>query len=203
MANVSKSDFWNEKYSEGITPWDINQAAPAFIRYFNDIKNTPKNKVLVPGCGRGHDAFHIAEAGFEVHGIDFAENAIDFCTKKKGKLNLNNIYFYSLDFFNLIKNKKWESSFDYVVEHTFFCAIDPEKRKDYFNTINFLIKPKGKYVGLFFVRESDSGPPFGTSPDEIRNLVKNEYSEVFKLKELSKSEKFKDGYHYFGVFEKN
>ena len=33
---VNNKSFWEEKYGENNTPWDIGQASPAFVNYLNE-----------------------------------------------------------------------------------------------------------------------------------------------------------------------
>lgn len=205
----SKKDFWQERYKSGSTPWDIGKVAPAFVKYFSRgfLQKAIELKFAVLGCGRGHDAFFIAEGEvseprFQVHGFDFAEDAIKSCNKLKQENNLSNINFHQTDFFELIKNKKWEGYFDYVIEHTSFCAIDPELRKEYIDLIKYLLKPKGKLVGLFFIRPKElGGPPFGSTVQEIRESLGNDFTEINKLHHEECPHAF-TGKEYFGVFER-
>ena len=56
------------------------------------------------------------------------------------------------------------------IEQTFFCAIDPQYRKDYVRQSNKLLKSKGKLVGLLFDFPIEQGPPFGGSISEYKAL---------------------------------
>lgn len=200
--------FWQTKYKEDHTPWDIGQVAPAFAKYISELE--PKKqihqvlKVCVLGCGRGHDAFYFADKGFETYGFDFAKDAIDFCNKVKGKRGLKTIYFHQKDFFELVKDKTWNGFFDYVIEHTSFCAINPKKRKEYIDLISYLLKPKGRLIGLFFIRPKElGGPPYGISPEKLRTLFNKGFKEIIKLYcEKCLHETTLEGEEYFGVFEK-
>ena len=200
---VSKKEFWEERYIQNNMPWDIGQVAPAFIKYLNNEKiSTGTTAVL--GSGLGHDAFYFASLNFPVYGFDFSESAIQSCNKLKEKNKVENIYFYQKDFFEITKEKSWKNYFDFVVEHTTLCAIDPERRTEYIDLIKYLLKPGGKLIGLFFVRTKElGGPPFGSTPEEIRKLFSADFTEVFKLckEECLHEDKLK-GDEYFGVFRK-
>ena len=70
------------------------------------------------------------------------------------------------------------ASFDYVFEHTCFCAIDPGLRKDYVNAVQRHLKPRGYFLAILFTNLDDpEGPPFATSHAEVENL----YSPVFEI----------------------
>lgn len=185
MAKVNDPNFWEQRYKEGTSHWDIGKPAPAFKKYFNGADETRTlNKVVVIGCGKGHDAFFIAQNNkeCEVYAFDFSESAINHCNQVKEKCKIENIHFYQVDIFTLLKEEKWAGYFDYVIEHTCFCAIDPEKRNEYIELIKYLLKPGGKLAGLFFMRPKEiKGPPFGSTPDEIKNFFKKDFKEIEEL----------------------
>ncbi len=211
LSKVNKKEFWEDKYIQNHMPWDIGQAAPAFVKYFtrrdaiNSVSTVESRKVTVLGSGRGHDAFYLAncEHMFDIYGFDFSDAAIDFCNELKNKNNISNIGFYLKDFFQMVNDKKWESYFDYVIEHTSFCAIDPKRREEYVDLIKYLLKPGGKLVGLFFMRAKElGGPPFGSTPEEIKNIFKEGFNEIEELHQEECLHSNLNGIEYFGVFEK-
>src|SRR5512147_979506 len=64
-----------------------------------------------------------------------------------------------------------DHSFDYVLEYTCFCAIDPKRRPEYADLVNRLLKPDGIYIDLAFPLDGrKGGPPFAVSASEILNL---------------------------------
>ena len=207
LHKVSKKDFWEERYLTGKMPWDIGQAAPAFIKYFNYKGGFTSGKVCVLGCGLGHDAFYIAnlkDYNLQVYGFDFSENAIKYCNNIKEKESLKNISFYQVDFFELLNDKNWKNYFDFVIEHTSLAAIDPNRRKEYVDLIKYLLKGGGKLIGLFFIRPKElGGPPYGIQVEEVRKLFKDGFIEVEKLhyEECLHKDKL-TGDEYFGVCEK-
>jgi SAM-dependent methyltransferase len=80
--------------------------------------------VLVPGCGTGHDVRALAAEGVEVIGLDIAPRGID----KAETFPVSCGERYELgDFLNL--GKQYHHSFDWIVEHTCLCAIDPSERE--------------------------------------------------------------------------
>jgi len=210
QSKVSGKDFWEQRYISLCMPWDIGQAAPPFVKYLTKCfsqKTTATLNVAVLGSGRGHDAFYFAkykECNFNVYGFDFSDSAIKYCNELKEKDNIQNVVFHKEDFFKLTQDKRWESFFDLVIEHTSLAAIDPKRREEYANLISYLLKPGGNLVGLFFVRPKElGGPPFGITPDEVRLLFQKDFIEIEELhsEECLHGEKLK-GKEYFGVFEK-
>jgi SAM-dependent methyltransferase len=73
-------------------------------------------------------------------------------------------YLVCADFFDLSPS---HYQFDWVLEQTFFCAIDPIRRDDYVQQMAALLKPKGKLTGLLFDKNfGHDQPPFGGNADE-------------------------------------
>jgi thiopurine S-methyltransferase len=66
-----------------------------------------------------------------------------------------------------------EGQYDLILEHTFFCALDPAYRQRYVSQMAALLKPGGKLVGLLFdFPLTEKGPPFGGSDDEYLALFR-------------------------------
>jgi methyl halide transferase len=63
------------------------------------------------------------------------------------------------------------NTFDYVLEYTCFCAIDPKRRAEYADLVACLLKPNGIYIDLAFpLDEREGGPPFAVTEAEIFEL---------------------------------
>jgi SAM-dependent methyltransferase len=62
-------------------------------------------------------------------------------------------------------------SFDYVLEYTCFCAIDPKRRAEYADLVSRLLKPNGIYIDLAFPLDNrEGGPPYAVTESEIFDL---------------------------------
>lgn len=173
--NLSDSEFWTDIYtSEGNPGWDLGAPAVAFTDMIQRIK-LPKCRVLVLGCGSGHDAALFAQAGHVVTAVDFSEGAIQKAKSLYG--HLQNIAFVQQDIFTL--PHEWNETFDVIVEHTCFCAIDPNRRKEMVKLWRRLLHEEGQLMGVFFAMLKRAGPPYGSSEWEIRELLKNSFHFLF------------------------
>jgi thiopurine S-methyltransferase len=120
--------------------------------------------VLVPGCGRGHEAALLAGLGFAVVGLDFSSEAIKEARRLHG-FDSPQLRWVQADLFDpaALEDAGLEpESLDGVVEHTCFCAIDPALREAYRSTVKGLLKPGGWLLGLFLCHSRAGGPPFGS-----------------------------------------
>lgn len=187
-------DFWESRYQEGTTRWDIGKAAPAFVNLLQSNNAPPPGKTVVLGCGRGYDALLFAEAGHDVIGVDFAPSAIAAATKLGQQANLS-VQFQQEDIFRLPET--YSHYFDYVVEHTCFCALPPEKRTAYISLVHTLLKPTGELFAIFFTHQRDGGPPYGIQPPEIRELFALQF-EILQLDPIKTSVPSRQGEEHFG-----
>jgi SAM-dependent methyltransferase len=173
-SRVDNVEFWENLYQTNVTPWDLGQAAPPFKTFLDSPYAIPRGTIGVLGCGAGHECMLFAERGFEVVGIDFAPSAITATQQKfqsAGLLN-KNAFVVQSDLFNL---HHLNGRFDYILEHTCFCAIDPSKRRTYSYTVRDLLKVGGKLVALWWLLEKSGGPPFSVDESEIFNLFKDDF----------------------------
>lgn len=175
LENISQAQFWNTLYQTEANPgWNLNQPAPAFKDMLPRLK-LPKSRILVLGCGEGEDAALFAEAGHVVTAVDFSSEALERARNKYS--HLKNLNFICENIFNL--PHEWNHSFDVVVEHTLFCAIDPNKRNDLVTIWRRLLHEEGQLLSVFFTMFKRQGPPFGTSEFEIRQRLTNSFQFLF------------------------
>jgi SAM-dependent methyltransferase len=158
---------WQRRYEENDTPWDKGAPSPALVDYLRE--NPIAGRILVPGCGRGHEARALAaQAGAEVVGLDLSAAAVAEA-RKLAPETMPNLRFITGDFFALPPDL--DGAFDWIVEHTCFCAIDPHRRGDYVRAAARALRDGGMLFGIFYLEpDSDPGPPFRVSRDELSAL---------------------------------
>ena len=139
-------------------------------------RHTISGQVLVPGSGTGHDVRLIAGQGADVLGLDISPRAhsaaVSFNNYKNANFRIGDFLYLSDD----LKDK-----FDWVVEHTCLCAIDPDQRASYLQSARLAIKEGGHLLAIFFreVQAYDgSGPPHPISSDEIQSLFAEGFERV-------------------------
>jgi SAM-dependent methyltransferase len=158
---------WENCYQKGETPWDKSAASPE-LRFLLE-SGLLRGRVLVPGCGLGHDARAIAVAGegdVEVVGLDLAPSAV---LKARGIGAVEGLCFEEGNLFSLPRD--WLGTFDWVWEHTCFCAIDPAERPRYVDAVHAALQPEGRLLATFFMDPGldpgEQGPPFGATKEEL------------------------------------
>lgn len=157
MSQSTQPDFWNSRYKASNTPWDFG-GIPGNLRAF--LKRTPKGrpKVLIPGCGTGHEIKPFADAGYDVTAIDFSPEAVQRARENAGPALAGRILlgdFFTHDFGTTI--------FDVIYERTFLCSLPPERRPFYRDRVATLLRRGGDFIGYFYYKDPDlaAGPPFG------------------------------------------
>lgn len=152
---------WERRWRECDTPWDKGAAAPPLLEWLGG--NRMPGPVLVPGCGSGHDVRAIAASGGNPLGIDISPTAV----ARANSIPVVGLERYrEADFLNLPADLA--GRFDWVFEHTCFCAIDPGLRNAYVDSLTRALAPDGQFLAIFYMDPShNDGPPFRVSRDEL------------------------------------
>jgi len=167
---------WERAWKEGITPWDTGGSPPA-LRSLLDRGAVPGGRILVPGCGAGHDLATLARADREVVGIDLSKDART--AFYSAHPDLRGIVVYEVtDFFSYPAAHE----FDFVWDYTFFCALDPDQRGPWGETMKRLVKPGGVLATLLFPFEDPvsrrEGPPWPINTELVRGFVEDAFQEL-------------------------
>ena len=154
---------WDQAYQQNFTPWDKGMPSPPLAEWLSRNKLT--GRVLVPGCGVGHDVAHLVAQGIDAYGLDIAETAIQRAKERYPQLAER---FVLGDLF------EYRGKFDAIIEHTCLCALPPEWRERYRDAVASLLTSGGLLMGVFFINPEmdpgETGPPFGISVDDLTTL---------------------------------
>ena len=179
--DVNSPQKWEADYQRGTDGWDLGGPTPVFKRLADSMRFTP-GRMIVLGAGRGHDAREFSRHGFNVTAVDFSSYVVE----QMHKLADPNapIEILQHDIFTL--PSELNNSFDYLLEYTCFCAIDPKRRIEYADVVNRLLKSNGIYIDLAFPLDNrKGGPPYAVTESEIFQLFE---SRGFKLLSREKPE---------------
>lgn len=156
-----KETDWENCYQIGDTHWDKGEPSPGLADWLDEHPDLPKGTVVVPGCGFGHDVRAWAEAGYDACGYDLAESAVAGAREQTpSELSTR----FGLGDF--LADEPTEL-FDWVWEHTFYCAIHPDRRDDHKEAVKRWLKPGGEFLAVHYFIENDEPPPYGTDRDEV------------------------------------
>ena len=175
MTELNK-DYWDEKYAENKTGWNIGYISTPIKNYIDQLSDTSL-KILIPGAGNSYEAEYLWNKGFRnLFILDISKQPL--FNFKKRVTDFPDTQLIHKDFFEA------EGTFDLIIEQTFFCALDPKLRRNYAIKMSDLLSNKGKLVGLLFDFElTVEGPPFGGDKEEYITYFK----DLFKIKILERS----------------
>ena len=155
-------DYWENRYQTSDMPWEKGKASPGLVDFLRAHRELERGTVCVPGCGSGHDVRSWAAAGFQPFGYDIAPSAVRLAAERTQAAGLS-ARFNQLDFLR----DEPRVQFDWIFEHTLFCAIQPAERDDYQRAVLRWLKPQGHYLAINYLIPDTEGPPFGTTRDEL------------------------------------
>jgi len=210
------ADFWEEQWLEGggLKPGQkFDKERPHLMldwiiqEKLIDAKNErsePKS-ILIPGCGRGYDPAFFGLHGLNATGMDISPTAVIAANEYLASFKAKNP---GAELSKVISGNFFEndgSSFDYVYDYTFFCAIDPSLREAWGKRMAELVKPGGKLITMIFpVVEKQGGPPFQVKIEDVRMLLEKNGFENLLLKPVPKemSPEGRDGKEHLAIWLK-
>ncbi|MBP83267.1 MAG: thiopurine S-methyltransferase [Verrucomicrobiales bacterium] len=175
---------WDYQYRIEQTPWDKGAPAPPLLEWLKIFPETVHGSILVPGSGYGHDVRALASLtqSKAIVGLDISDLATRLA---KSFPRARNESYLTGDLFDLPANH--HGAYDWVWEHTCFCAIDPDRRDAYVNAVHGALRPGGQLLAVFFLNPYDGehfpngGPPHGTNLEELANRFED--SGKFRVEE--------------------
>lgn len=169
-----KPEFWDEVYIKEEKPgWELGEPTPVLPQVLPQLK-LPKMRVMVMGAGSGNDAAFFAQQGHIVTAVDMSAHAIEKAKEKYGHLPIR---WVQCDLFQL--GQEFRGQYDLIFEHTCYCAITPSRRNELVRKWKELLAPEGNLLGVFFVMEKRTGPPFGGSEWEVRERLKKDFDFLY------------------------
>ncbi len=188
MDHPSEPKFWDERYAAGTTPWDLG-GVPSRLSEFL-AAHPSGGRVLIPGCGSGHEVAAFHGAGYQVTAIDFAPAAV-----AQARTNLGPELGARVVLGDFFAHPFADAPFDLIYERTFFCAIPPRLRSSYVQRMTQLLKPDGALTGFFFLGDERDGPPYQLNASDHEALFAGHF-------QLANDEPVAQPFHLFGTKER-
>jgi SAM-dependent methyltransferase len=166
----SLPEFWSARYRDHVTPWDAGNV-PADLRQFAATLPA-RTRILVPGCGSGHEVVFLAQARMDVLAIDFSPEAVALARQQAQALADRILL---ADFFAFDPGT---TSIEVIYERAFLCALPRKLWTRYAERMADLLAPQKRLAGFFFYGDNPKGPPFGTSPQELHGLLDAGFEQI-------------------------
>lgn len=163
MNEGSEKHYWEERWKEGRTGWDMGSVSPPLQHYVDQLTDHDL-RILIPGCGNAYEGEYLWERGFRnTYLMDISPTALASFNERVPDFPADHLL--ETDFF------AHEGRYDLILEQTFFCAIDPSLRKAYAQHVARMLVQGGKLVGVLWAQEMNvDSPPYGGSLEEYREL---------------------------------
>lgn len=160
---------WDEHYQNDEIPWDIGGTTKALVDLYKDA-TLRKKRILVPGCGRGHDAHFLSLRGADVVGADYSSDALEAA---RATYPQSRVTWSQTD----VTTMAFDEGFDLIWEYTCFCALQPKFREAYLDRVAANLNDGGQYCGMVFhsVPDPKGGPPFEIEADAFRKLLEERF----------------------------
>jgi len=126
-------------------PWDTGISPPELFEF---IENHEPGRAIDIGCGTGTNVITLAQAGWQVTGVDFAPRAIRLARRKikeagiqadvqvNDATNLNKIY----------------GPYDLALDLGCFHGISPHGQKRYLEQMDRILAPQGFWLMYGFIK---------------------------------------------------
>ncbi len=179
---LTAGDFWERPtdwealYQAADTRWDKGEPAPALVDFIARHSDLSGQRVLVPGCGKGNDLKPWLDAGCHVTALELAPSAVRIVKETLGHLKALSVR--QGDFLEGDSGFDGEQ-YDWVFEHTLWCAIPTGRRPEYVRSVARMVKPGGHYLAINYLQPGDeSGPPYATSIAELTHRFGGDFELV-------------------------
>ena len=125
-------------------PWDSGISPPELLEF---IKTHPTGKAIDLGCGTGTNVIRLAQAGWQVTGVDFASRAIKIAKQKLKKENIK----ASLHVGDVTKLDNISDQFDLALDIGCFHSLSQISMRDYLNQLDRILAPNGFWLLYSFL----------------------------------------------------
>jgi len=160
---------WEALYQQGDTGWDRGEASPALAHWLEQGLISAKQRVMIPGCGRGYEVIALAELGCDVIGLDLAPSAIKAVQDGLQQYGVS-AEAICVDLFAY----QPEQLCDVIYEQTCLCALPLQHRKAYEQCLSAWLKPGGILCLSMMQTGEAGGPPFHCDWLEMKQLFSDE-----------------------------
>jgi SAM-dependent methyltransferase len=134
-------------------PWDTGISPPELIEF---IETHPSGRAIDLGCGTGTNVITLAQAGWQVTGVDFAPRAIKLARQKLRQAGIS----AEVQVNDATKLRGISGPFDLAFDLGCLHGIPKEAHGIYLNQLDRILAPSGFWLLYSFLRSSTdlSGP---------------------------------------------
>ncbi|RLL49753.1 methyltransferase domain-containing protein [Mariprofundus sp. EBB-1] len=157
---------WEERYQAGDIGWDRGGPSPALMQWLDDEAVKEGARVLIPGCGYGHEVIELAGRGHAATGLDIAPSAITALHQSLNDISASRSEAVCADLFDYHPSER----FDAVYEQTCLCTMTPTEYVQYEKKLYGWLNDGGVLLLLLMQTGDAGGPPYHCDLKEMRQL---------------------------------
>ena len=148
----------------GQPPWDTGVSPPEL---FDFIQNHKPGRAIDIGCGTGTNVITLANASWQVTGVDFAPRAIKLARQKADKAGVQ-AEFFLRDATNL---RGIEGPFDLAFDLGCFHGIPSKGKAKYLEQLQRILSPGGFWLMYGFLKPEPDQPGTGLAEWDIDQIL--------------------------------
>lgn len=161
-------------------PWDTGVSPPELLDFIQD--HSPGSAIDI-GCGTGTNVITLAQAGWQVTGVDFVPRAIKIAKRKARKAGVS-AEFLVRDATNL---KGINGPFDLALDMGCFHGMG-EKKADYLTELERILAPAGYWLMYGFFNQDPHPSTLGLAEADM-DLIPASIRLVWRQDGLEKGER--------------
>lgn len=179
MKEYERLDPWQRRWRDDDTPWNLQGPHPEMETLWERLHLEAGFKgagAYVPGCGHGHDAAFLAKQGLTTKAVDFVPEAITAA---------QSIYENAVGLSFAVEDalqRRELGIYDLVYDRAMLCALQPENRLPYVESMHYRLKSDGLLAGFIFAEvdlpPGQEGPPFGFTDRALTELLSSKFDPV-------------------------
>lgn len=163
MQNLFRRFLFHYWYF-GQPPWDTGVSPPELLDF---IQNHKSGRAIDIGCGTGTNVITLANAGWQVIGVDFAPRAIKLAKQKLNKAGVQ----AELLVKDAMQLQGISGPFDLAFDLGCFHGIPPKGRARYLEHIHRILAPGGFWLMYGFLKNDANQPGTGLAEWDIEQIL--------------------------------
>jgi ubiquinone/menaquinone biosynthesis C-methylase UbiE len=164
VRNLFRRFLFNYWYF-GQPPWDTGVSPPELLDF---IQNHKPGRAIDLGCGTGTNVITLANAGWQVTGVDFAPRAIKLARRKVDKAGVQ----AELLVRDATKLQGIHGPFDLAFDLGCFHGIPQQGRVEYLEQLQRILAPGGFWLMYGFLKPEPDHPVTGLAEWDIDQILK-------------------------------
>ena len=172
---------WHTRWAAGRTTFHMEDPHPVLLRRHVAMGWAPGARLLLPLCGKSRDLRYLAEAGYDVTGVDGVESAREsFAAEQAGRVAGSSVVFvdttvrFVVDDFLAVTAEQLGGHVAGAFDRGGLVAVAPEDRAAYAAVLSAVVSPGGGVLLVAVEHPPFSGgklgPPFSLPESEVHAL---------------------------------